>query len=97
MLDNRTETFLAVCHEMSFTKAARTLHVSQPAVSQHIQYLEDYYGTKLFRFEGKKIFLTDAGELLRETTRSTCGNSFRCSKTRGIRSASAQHSPSEST
>lgn len=67
MLDNRTETFLAVCHEMSFTKAARTLHVSQPAVSQHIQYLEDYYGTKLFRFEGKKIFLTDAGELLRKS------------------------------
>lgn len=74
MLDNRTETFLAVCQEMSFTKAAKLLHISQPAVSQHIQYLEEYYGTKLFRFEGKKIFLTEAGLLLQKSFASLRNN-----------------------
>lgn len=74
MLDNRTDTFLAVCQEMSFTKAARRLHISQPAVSQHIQYLETHYGTKLFRFEGKKIYLTDAGTLLKTSFMSLRNN-----------------------
>lgn len=74
MLDNRTETFLAVCREMSFTKAARALHISQPAVSQHIQYLEDFYATKLFHFEGKKICLTDAGLLLQKSFTSLRNN-----------------------
>lgn len=40
MLDNRIYTFLAVCQEMNFTKAAKKLHITQPAVSQHIQYIE---------------------------------------------------------
>lgn len=74
MLDSRTDTFLAVCQEMNFTKAARRLHISQPAVSQHIQYLEAWYGTKLFRFEGKKIYLTDAGTLLKTSFMSLRNN-----------------------
>ena len=64
MLDNRTFTFLTVCKEMNFTRAAEKLHISQPAVSQHIQYMEEYYGIKLFRLIGKKLTLTDAGKLL---------------------------------
>lgn len=65
MLDNRIHTFLAVCQEMNFTRAARKLHITQPAVSQHIQYIERYYGVHAFRFEGKKLFLTPEGKLLR--------------------------------
>ena len=42
MLDNRTLTFLTVCHEMNYTRAAEKLHITQPAVSQHIQYIEEY-------------------------------------------------------
>ena len=34
MLDFRVETFLAVCRHMNFTKAARELNITQPAVSQ---------------------------------------------------------------
>lgn len=67
MLDYRTETFLTVCRTMSFTKAARSLHISQPAVSQHIHYLEGYYHARLFRQEGKKLLLTDAGQLLQKS------------------------------
>ena len=40
MLDYRVTTFLAVCDTMNFTKAAQRLNITQPAVSQHIRYLE---------------------------------------------------------
>lgn len=64
MQDFRMETFLAVCREMNFTKAAERLHITQPAVSQHIRVIEEYYGAKLFAFHGKRMSLTRAGELL---------------------------------
>lgn len=65
MLDFRMETFLAVCRCMNFTRASEELHITQPAVSQHIKFLEKHYKTKLFRYEGKKLCLTDSGKLLR--------------------------------
>ena len=48
MLDFRTETFLTVCQTMNFTAAARQLNITQPAVSQHIHFLEEQYHTSLF-------------------------------------------------
>lgn len=64
MLDFRIETFLAVCRYMNFTKAAEALSITQPAVSQHIHYLEKEYDTKLFFYEGKKLSLTKEGSIL---------------------------------
>lgn len=64
MLDFRIYTFLEVCKYMNFTKAAEALHITQPAVSQHIRYIEEYYQTRLFTFQGKKPVLTEAGEYL---------------------------------
>jgi len=64
LMDFRINTFLEVCRQMNFTKAAKALNITQPAVSQHIQYLEDYYGVELFAFEGKKMSLTEAGKML---------------------------------
>lgn len=62
MLDNRIYTFLAVCQEMNFTRAAKKLHITQPAVSQHIQYIEGI--TAFMRFASReKSFLS----LRRET------------------------------
>ena len=55
MLDFRVYTFLAVCEYMNYTRAAEALHITQPAVSQHIRYLENMYQVKLFLAEGKKI------------------------------------------
>lgn len=66
MIDFREMTFLTVCDTMNFTRAAEKLHITQPAVSQHIHYLEETYGAKLFYYTGKKIHLTRAGELLRQ-------------------------------
>ena len=68
MLDFRMETFLTVCQCMNFTRASEKLNITQPAVSQHIRFLEKHYDTKLFRYEGKKLKLTRAGEILRSAS-----------------------------
>ena len=65
MLDFRIDTFLEVCRLMNYTRAAEQLNLTQPAVSQHIRWLEDRYGTPLFRYAHKQLMLTPAGELLR--------------------------------
>ncbi len=59
MLDFRIDTFLAVCRYMNFTKAASELHITQPAVSHHIHYLENRYGVRLFESDGggKSLFI----------------------------------------
>lgn len=64
MLDFRLQTFLAVWNEKGYTRAAEKLFVTQPAVSQHIKYLEQQLGTDLFRSVGRQLFLTDAGAML---------------------------------
>ncbi len=65
MLDFRIETFLTVCASLNYTRAAQELNITQPAVSQHIKYLEEYYRVKLFSKNGKRIELTEAGAQLR--------------------------------
>lgn len=67
MLDFRINTFLTVCKHMNFTKAAQELNITQPAVSQHIRHLEDVYNVKLFDYKNKKVILTEAGKLLRDS------------------------------
>lgn len=63
MLDNRIYTFLAVCQEMNFTRAAKKLHITQPAVSQHIHSILNGI-TAFMRFASReKSFLS----LRRET------------------------------
>ena len=67
MQDFRMETFLTVCKYLNYTKAAQELNLTQPAVSQHIRYLENFYQVQLFYHAGKKVELTRAGELLRNS------------------------------
>ena len=66
MLDFRLQTFLDLCITKNFTKTANNLHITQPAVSQHIKFLEKYYKTKLFLHEGRSLLLTEQGKLLHE-------------------------------
>ena len=70
MLDHRINTFICVCDNMSYTRAARELNMTQPAVSQHIRYLEELYGVRLLRYEKKQLTLTEAGRLLLMTART---------------------------
>lgn len=64
MLDYRMITFLKVCQTMNYTHAAQSLHITQPAVSQHIHYLEEQLHVKLFEYEEKQLKLTEAGKIL---------------------------------
>lgn len=64
MLDYRTHTFLTVCRTGSFTRAAEELHVTQPAVSQHVRQLERHYGQPLFEKTGRGVEPTAAGRVL---------------------------------
>lgn len=67
MLDFRTDTFLCICRHMSYTRAAEELNMTQPGVSQHVRYLETFYGARLFQYEGRRLHLTEAGERLRKS------------------------------
>lgn len=69
MIDFRHETFLALCEIKSYTKTAEHLHITQPAVSQHIRYLENLYNGKLFTYSGKELTLTDKGQKLYDYTK----------------------------
>jgi len=53
--------FEAVKVHLSYSRAAETLHLSQPAVSMQIGQLEEIVGIPLFEQLGKKIYLTEAG------------------------------------
>lgn len=64
MLDFRIQTFIAVWEERNYTRAAERLFLTQPAVSQHIKYLEEEFGGPLFHHKGKELRLTQGGELL---------------------------------
>jgi DNA-binding transcriptional LysR family regulator len=69
-MDFRLKVFFTVANRLSFTKAATELFITQPAVSKHIQELEEQYKIKLFDRNGSKISLTKAGELLLNHTKN---------------------------
>lgn len=62
--------FTAVADQMSFSKAAETLYVSQPAVSKAVRELENQVGQPLFERGAGKLSLTEAGALLAERGRA---------------------------
>lgn len=57
--------FLEVCHHMSITKTARSLYLSQPAISKAIKELETEIDTPLFDRINGKIYLNEEGKLFR--------------------------------
>ena len=64
MINARFHTLLEVYKQGSITKAAQSLNLTQPAVSQHIKHLEDEYNVKLFFCGDKELKLTEDGEIL---------------------------------
>jgi DNA-binding transcriptional LysR family regulator len=65
---DRLRIFQAVAEARSFTRAAEVVHLTQPGISKHIKQMEEYYGIPLFDRLGKKVALTQAGEILLEAT-----------------------------
>ena len=70
MLDHRIDTFLTVCEVMNYREAAELLHISQPAVTQHIQFLEREYQCRLFLYENRRLIKTEAAVMLEEYARA---------------------------
>lgn len=56
--------FLEIARLGSMTKAASSLHISQPTLSVQMKSLEEVLGRKLFRKEGRNLVMTEEGELL---------------------------------
>ena len=67
MLDFRVSSFLSVCKHLSYTKAAQELNLTQPAITQHIQYLQAHYKVKFFTREDNQLKLTPEGKHFRNT------------------------------
>lgn len=69
MIDlDRLLVFRAVAQARSFTRAAELVHLTQPGISKHIKHMEEYLGVALFDRLGRKVALTQAGEILLEAT-----------------------------
>lgn len=64
------ETFAEVARQLSFTRAAEALHLTQPAVSIQIRQISDTIGLPLFEQTGREITLTAAGDELLTTVRN---------------------------
>ncbi|HOW60010.1 MAG TPA: LysR family transcriptional regulator [Candidatus Omnitrophota bacterium] len=56
--------FYIVAKEHSFSKAARTLHVSQPALSAQLKQFESYWDLKLFNRDSRNVTLTEEGSMV---------------------------------
>ncbi len=64
MLDFKLRSFLAVCEERSYSRAAERLHLTQPAVSKHVKDLETRFGVRLLDYKNRSLSLTSEGALL---------------------------------
>ena len=55
------KVFETVARHLNYTRAARELFLTQPAVSMQVRQLEEALGVPLFEQLGKRIHLTEAG------------------------------------
>jgi DNA-binding transcriptional LysR family regulator len=63
-MDFRDEVFMAVAENLSFSGAAKQIHISQPAVSKHIAEMEQKIGVSLFERKSNRVYLTEAGMIV---------------------------------
>ncbi|MET0066136.1 MAG: LysR family transcriptional regulator [Candidatus Thiodiazotropha sp.] len=64
------KVFQVVAEHLNYTRAAKTLHLTQPAVSMQVKQLEEAVGLPLFEQAGKKILLSEAGREIYQYARS---------------------------
>lgn len=64
VFDFRLQVFYEVATKLSFTKAATSLNITQPAVTKHIREIEYQINMRLFERKGNRISLTSAGSVM---------------------------------
>lgn len=64
LINPRIITFLTLAGTLNYTHTAQRLNLSQPAVTKHVQALEEDFETKLIIYENKQVRLTDKGKEL---------------------------------
>jgi len=64
MADRRLQVFHTVARQLSFTKAAEQLYMTQPAVTFQVKQLEEHFNARLFERSHGRIALTPAGQLV---------------------------------
>jgi DNA-binding transcriptional LysR family regulator len=64
MADRRLQVFYTVAKQLSFTKAAEQLFMTQPAVTFQVKQIEEHFNTRLFERSHGRIALTPAGRLV---------------------------------
>lgn len=74
MLDIKMYTFLTLCDTMNYRKAAEKLNMTQPAVTQHIKAIENYYKCRLFDYKGRRLSKTPSGVLFEKYARTASYN-----------------------
>ena len=73
MADRRLQVFYTVAKQLSFTKAAEQLFMTQPAVTFQVKQLEEHFSTRLFERSHGRIALTPAGRLVTEYAEKILG------------------------
>lgn len=91
MIDPKLFTLLKVYETGSFSKASKSLSVTQPAVSQHIRALEEELGVKLFERGSGTLIVTKEGELTVQFARKMIALNSRLVQELKDRSASIMH------
>ena len=66
MMDEKLKTLVTLSQIKNYTKTAKILSITQPAVTQHIQALENEYGIKIFEKNKKELIPTLQGAILIE-------------------------------
>ena len=66
MFDFRLKVFYTVAKNLSFSRTAEELYITQPAVTKHIKAFERFLSIRLFDRSGNKIKLTPAGKIVYE-------------------------------
>ena len=75
MIDSKLTTFIYVAKLKNYTRAAEMINLTQPAISQHMKQLEEYYKVKLINKKGRQISLTEEGEILFKNAKEFDANS----------------------
>ena len=72
--------FVAAAEDLSISRAAVRLHISQPPLTRQIHDLEDEIGTALFDRSNKKLKLTSAGEYFLQEARKILSQAQRAAR-----------------